>query len=188
MSTPQDPRYGPADQPSGEYPPPPAYQQGGYPGYPGGTSSPYGEPSLGQPARPPAVLIVSIVLWALTGLFLVLPGLTFVLAGGNFPEQQLDEMADMAEAYGVQVDPAVLEQSLVVGVIIGIVLGVLLIVLPLLMLGRQNWARILLTVVGVLSLLPVLGTVVGPLVIIVAIVLQFLPASNAFFRERRQHA
>lgn len=187
MSTPQDP-YGPQSQQAGGYPSP---GEGGYPaapppqpsGYPGGMSPPPGEHtgdnrSVGRPG----VVVGSVVLWVLTGLFFLLSGLVLALAGGSQTVQ--DQLDDAVAQSGVQIDPETLRQGVVVTGVVLAVLGALLIILSLLMLLRSNAARILLTVLGVLVALLLLGTVVGTLVVLVAIVLQFLPPANAWFRSR----
>lgn len=188
MSTPQDP-YGPQSQQPAGYPPPGG---SGYPaapppqpsGYPGGMSPPPGEHTGdNRPVGRPGVVVVSVVLWVLTGLFFLLSGLVLALAGGNQAVQ--DQLDDAVAQSGVQIDPETLRQGVVVTGVVLAVLGALLVILPLLMLLlRSNVARILLTVLGVLVALLLLGTVVGTLVVLVAIVLQFLPPANAWFRSR----
>jgi hypothetical protein len=187
MSTPQDPQ---GQQPGNPYQGSPHYggyqQYGQEGGYPAGM---YGQPYPGpQQVKRPGVLVVSVVLWVLTGLFLLLGGIGAALAGGSNQEviqRQLDTVLGPAAQ---QIDPAMVQQAILVSGIVLAVLGVLLVVLPLLMLGRQNWARILLTVLGVLALLALLGTVIGPLVVLVAIVLHFLPPVNAWFKSRPRPA
>ena len=128
----------------------------------------------------------SVVLWVLTGLLFLLSGLVTALVGGNQAVQdQLDEVAAQSD---VQIDPETLQQSMVVIGVVLAVLGGLLVILSLLMLRRSNAARILLTVLGVLVALALLFTVVGTLVVLVAIVLQFLPPANAWFRSRSNAA
>ena len=135
-----------------------------------------------RPVGRPGVVVVSVVLWVLTGLFFLLPGLVLALAGGNQTVQ--DQLDDAVAQSGIQIDPETLRQGVVVTGVVLAVLGALLIILSLLMLLRSNAARILLTVLGVLVALLLLGTVVGTLVVLVAIVLQFLPPANAWFRSR----
>ena len=136
-----------------------------------------------RPVGRPGVVVVSVVLWVLTGLFFLLSGLVLALAGGNQAVQ--DQLDDAVAQSGVQIDPETLRQGVVVTGVVLAVLGALLVILPLLMLLlRSNVARILLTVLGVLVALLLLGTVVGTLVVLVAIVLQFLPPANAWFRSR----
>ncbi len=188
MSTPQDP-YGPQSQQAGGYPSP---GEGGYPaapppqpsGYPGGMSPPPRDyTGDDRPVGRPGVVVASVVLWVLTGLFFLLSGLVLALAGGSQTVQ--DQLDDAVAQSGVQIDPETLRQGVVVTGVVLAVLGALLVILPLLMLLlRSNAARILLTVLGVLVALLLLGTVVGTLVVLVAIVLQFLPPANAWFRSR----
>ncbi len=188
MSTPQDP-YGPQSQQPAGYPPPDA---SGYPaappppqsGYPAGMPPPPGAGYTGdnRPVGRPGVVVGSVVLWVLTGLFFLLSGLVLALAGGSQTVQ--DQLDDAVAQSGVQIDPETLRQGVVVTGVVLAVLGALLVILPLLMLLRSNAARILLTVLGVLVALLLLGTVVGTLVVLVAIVLQFLPPANAWFRSR----
>ena len=192
MSTPQDP-YGPQSQQPAGYPPPDA---SGYPaappppqsGYPAGMPPPPGAGYTGdnRPVGRPGVVVGSVVLWVLTGLLFLLSGLVTALVGGNQAVQdQLDEVAAQSD---VQIDPETLQQSIVVIGVVLAVLGGLLVILSLLMLRRSNAARILLTVLGVLVALALLFTVVGTLVVLVAIVLQFLPPANAWFRSRANAA
>ncbi len=187
MSTPQDP-YGPQSQQPAGYPSP---GESGYPaapppqpsGYPGGMSPPPGDyTGHDRPVGRPGVVVASVVLWVLTGLFFLLSGLVLALAGGSQTVQ--DQLDDAVAQSGVQIDPETLRQGVVVTGVVLAVLGALLIILSLLMLLRSNAARILLTVLGVLVALLLLGTVVGTLVVLVAIVLQFLPPANAWFRSR----
>ena len=135
-----------------------------------------------RPVGRPGVVVASVVLWVLTGLFFLLSGLVLALAGGSQTVQ--DQLDDAVAQSGVQIDPETLRQGVVVTGVVLAVLGALLIILSLLMLLRSNAARILLTVLGVLVALLLLGTVVGTLVVLVAIVLQFLPPANAWFRSR----
>ena len=136
-----------------------------------------------RPVGRPGVVVASVVLWVLTGLFFLLSGLVLALAGGSQTVQ--DQLDDAVAQSGVQIDPETLRQGVVVTGVVLAVLGALLVILPLLMLLlRSNVARILLTVLGVLVALLLLGTVVGTLVVLVAIVLQFLPPANAWFRSR----
>jgi hypothetical protein len=135
-----------------------------------------------RPVGRPGVVVVSVVLWILTGLLFLLSGLVLALAGSNQAVQ--DQIEDVVAQGGRQFDPETLQQVVVGSGVVLAVLGALLVILPLLMLRRSNAARILLTVLGVLVGLLLLTTVVGTLVVLVAIVLQFLPPANAWFRSR----
>jgi len=141
---------------------------------PGGPTGPVGRPG---------VVVGAAVLWVLTGLFVLLGGLATALLGGN---QEIQEELDNAFAQsGFTVDTEILQQSIVVTGVVLAVVGALLVIGALLLLRRSNAARILLTVLGVVVALLLLGTVVGTIVVLVAIVLQFLPAANAWFRAPR---
>ncbi|MDQ3887277.1 MAG: hypothetical protein M3308_09810 [Actinomycetota bacterium] len=201
MSTPQDP-YGPQSQQPGKdpipgesgYPAAPPPQPSGYPaGMPppsGGMPPPSGEYTgashLGD--RRPGLVVASVVLWVLIGLFFLLPGLVLALVGDNqaMQEQLEDQLADVAAPSGVQLEPETLQQWIFATGVVMAVLGALLIILSLLMLMRSNVARIVLTVLGVPVALLLLRTVVGTLVVLAAIVLQFLPPANVWFRSRRR--
>lgn len=178
MTQPQDPYGDPArdpyaapQQPAGWSNPP--YPDGPAPGGP-----------VAKPRRP-AVVLVAVILWVLTGLFLLLVGLAAALAG-NLPGAAR-QIEDALAGSGLQVDPAAAQQVVVVIGVVFAVLGALLVLLAFLMLRRSKFARVLLTVLGVVAaLLLLVGTLgVGTLVVLIAIVLQFLPAANRWFRFRR---
>lgn len=188
MSTPRDPQGQQPGYPNEGGPPP---QQGGYPPQGGHPAGPYGDTYPGQQqVKRPGVLVVSVVLWVLTGLLLAFGGLAAAAFGGSNAggwQQQVDQALARSGLQG-RIDPALLQQTLVISGIVLAVLGALLVLLALLMLGRQNWARILLTVLGVIVLVLLLGTIVGSLVVLAAIVLHFLPPVNAWFKSRPQVA
>ncbi len=170
MTTPQDP-----------YGDPGPGQPGGYPDTPYPAGMPSGQPAL--PPRRPAVVAVAAALWVLTGLFFLLPGLLVALTGDNATVQQ--ELENAVARSGIQIDPDTVAQGIVVAGIVMAVLGALLVLGGLLLLGRSNAARVLVTVLGVVAALLLLGTVIGTLVVLLAIVLQFLPSANTWFRYRR---
>lgn len=161
MSTPQDPYA--ARLPAPPLEGPPAGSVGGY-----------------QPAtvsRPGAV-VAAVVFWTLSGLTLTGYGAALLSTVGD-PATR-DALLDVLADSQVQVSAEVLERVLVVLGTLTLVLGLLTVIFGLLLPRRANWARVLATVVGVLGMplfLPVL-----PLVVL-AIVLQFLPSSNAWFRS-----
>lgn len=199
MSSPQDPN-APQNPPAGGYPGQgghPDQSQGypsqGYPdqqnypqqGYGDQTATPtsgahHGTPKIGRPG----VMVAAVVLWVLAGLAAGFVGFGVAVGGGDpAVREQLNDALSQGQVPGV--DAAGIQQALVIFGIVVLVLAALMIVLPLLMLGRQSWARILVTIVGVLALLPLIATFIGPILVIVAIVLQFLPATNAWFRAPR---
>jgi hypothetical protein len=80
--------------------------------------------------------------------------------------------------------------AVIAGVVIGIVVNVLylvaVVVIDTYFRRGANWARIVLTVLAALSVFGVLGLGAIPFVIsVVAIILSWLPASNAWFRSVR---
>lgn len=170
MTTPQDPYRDPRPE-----------QPGGWSDTPYPAGMPPGQPAA--PPRRPGVVVAAAVLWVLAGLFFLLSGLVLAFAGSNATVEQ--QFEDAVAQSGVQIDPETLQQGVLVTGIVMAVLGGLLVLLALLMLGRSNGARVVLTVLGVLAALLLLGTVIGTLVLLVAIVLQFLPSANAWFRFRR---
>ena len=93
---------------------------------------------------------------------------------------------------GVDVGSAVVGvtiASAVFSIVLTVVFSVLLIVFARKMRAGRNWARIVLAVIAVLQLFGVLGAYgVGALhflVVLAALILSFLPTSNAWFREVR---
>lgn len=153
-------------------PPPPGWT---YPAPPpgaglGGAPQPPREP---RPAPVPA----AVVCWVFAGLVLIGSGvLTFAGAGVPEARQELERL--FAES-GTQVTDQMLGQLLLGAGVASLVFGVVTIALGLLLLGGSNWVRVLLTVVGVLDVLMVLFSA---LFVAAAVVLHFLPASNAWFR------
>ena len=117
--------------------------------------------------------------WTLAGLFL--SGYGAALLSAVRDPRTRDELLDLLADSQVQIRATVLEQVLAGLGSVALVLGLLTVIFGLLLLRGANWARILVTVVGVLGLplfLPIF-----PLILL-GIVLQFLPSSNAWFRSR----
>ncbi|MGN6742222.1 MAG: hypothetical protein ACTHJL_02840 [Amnibacterium sp.] len=76
--------------------------------------------------------------------------------------------------------------GVVIGLVIDIVFLVAIIVIDVFFRRGANWARIVLTVLGALSIFGIIG--LGAITFIlyaIAIVLSWLPASNAYFRARK---
>ena len=183
------------------------------PGYPGGASSypggPYGAggPPAGKPARPGAVT-GSFLLWVLGAIVSVV---TIVLL---FNSADWDRIVAEAAANGATDLNGVTPQQVVNtlrGVFIGVfvVFALLYVFFAFMMWGGRNWARIVLTVLGALGVIGSFGSSnasgsftfngttyattttsynwIGAVVSIVAIVLMYLPASNAYFRESKAY-
>jgi hypothetical protein len=197
---PQDPSQE-HEQPYGG--PPPQQQYGGYqyPGgpaqqYAAGPSAPYGGyPTLpyggfppaqyggwpaqesAAPPRRPGTLITAGVLWLLNGAFLLLIGGVAVIA---------DRMPGVEEVYAE--NPDVTPEMVRVFGLVTTPIAIAMIGLAIMVFTGATWARILITVLGVPVALAGIALVILPLLTIVAIVLQFLPASNAYASARRAHA
>ncbi|HEY0637325.1 MAG TPA: hypothetical protein VGD67_06740 [Pseudonocardiaceae bacterium] len=186
MSSPYDPQQQPQQDP--RYPQNPQYPQAQPPQYPyqpdaGGYGQPYGQPGYGQwgqqpvpqpPPRRPGVLTAAGVLWILAGAFLLLFGVLTAVA------DQLPGFEEAMAQQNLNLDPGLLRG---VG-IAGAVFGLAVIGLAIVVFRGDTWARIGIVVVVLLPTLVMLTTIVFPLLVIVAAVLQFLPAVNEYTRAR----
>lgn len=183
MSTPQDPddpyRDDAPPPPGWTYPaPPPGTGMGG----PGGMGGIGPEPQRHWAPRPgsrPGSVVAAVICWVFAGIILIGSGVLTV-AGAGLPETRREVARLFAES-DVPVTDAMLRQLLLFSGTASIVLGVLTLVLGVLLLGGSNRVRVLITVVGLLDMLMVLF---GALFVLAALVLQFLPASNAWWRAR----
>lgn len=159
------PPYGYQQQPPYGYQqqPPYGYQQ--YGGYP--------EPPAGPPRRP-ATLIIAGVIWLLLGALALLVGIVYLLA---------DRIPEFDRVYA---DYPSVTPELVQGVgLVATVVGLALVAFGIPVFGGALWARIMTAVIGGLAGLIGILTVVVPLLAFTAIVLQFLPASNAYAKAKR---
>jgi hypothetical protein len=216
VSSPNDPSqpYQPADQPgqprpSAAQPEPdqPGYQQPGYSGYPGYQQQPgypgyqqpgYQQPGYQQPGyqpgysqwpsseqwpdssrgpvRRPGVLIAAGVLWLLIALFLLLLGVLMAVAG------QLPGFNEAMREQGVIITSEQLLASGLVVIAFGLAIGLLTI--PVF--RGALWARIAIIAVALLPTFIFARTLIFPLFVIAAAVLQFLPAANNYALDRRR--
>ena len=110
---------------------------------------------------------------------MLLSGAATVAAAGTQEAKQT--LADVFAESQLQVSDAMIEQLLIATGVASLAVGALSIAFGLLLLGGANSARITVTVLGLLGVLIVL--LPAPFVAL-AIVLQFLPGSNAWFRSR----
>lgn len=212
---PPQPGYG--QQPP--YPQQPGYPQPAYPGqpypaYPGGAypAGGYGAPGYpGAPQQPPTRPTSVNAAFALWMLILVVSIVSSVLlfTGGYYDAVQaaLDRMdltgaeSDMALRFGKTV--------LIVGGVVGLAISLFIyLFFGLKMWAGRNWSRIVLTVLGGLSVLfgvvgnsattisdvdvarPEGSVILGWLGVILAaaaIIAMYVPASNTYFRESRQY-
>lgn len=169
MSTPQDPDVPrPAD-----LSPPPAGWSGPADGSGPGNGS--GPPAAARPGT----VVAAVVCWTLAGL--VLSGYGAALLSAVRDPRTRDELLDLLTDSQAQISAAALERVLVGVGSVTLVVGLLTVIFGLLLLRGANWARIVVTVVGVLGLPLFLPIVV---LVLLGIVLQFLPGSNAWFRAR----
>lgn len=186
MSNPQN---HPGDRDWREWPPPP-----GSGNDPGATPSAFGglphanqyggyPPGPLPPARRPGVLIAAVVLWVLIGLFALIAGIVLIAVSGS--EQTVNTFVGTLEDRGfANVDDETVRTALVAVGVVVVVLGILEIASALVMLRRQNWARVLVTIVGVLVGIAMFRTFLVPAGVVIAIILQFLAPSNQWFRTR----
>ncbi|MFN2495685.1 MAG: hypothetical protein ABR608_07240 [Pseudonocardiaceae bacterium] len=181
MSNPQDP-YAPR---SGDLPPAPPPPPAGWPVPAGGPPPPAGWPGpAGGPPPPvpvarPATVVGAVVFWVLSGLTMLVSGAVTVAAAGTQEAKQA--LADVFAESQLRVSDAVIEQLLIGAGLASLAVGLLTIAFGVGLLGGANWARVTVTVLGLLGVLIVLFPA---LFVVLAIVLQFVPSSNAWFRAR----
>lgn len=148
----------------------------------------------------PKEVELSFWLWV-TSFVIGLIGLSlFVGQYDTIRDTALEEARREAQRQGGSLDIAQIETVttvfLVIGVIIGLVFSLVQLLLAFFMRKGRNWARIVLAVIGgisllfgLLSLTGIAGgqlalTVVSLIVLIGAIVTMFLPGANPWFRPR----
>lgn len=157
-------------------------------------ASPYGPAYAGSPGRTPRPAPVSTavkLIWTNIALSVLSAALTFLLL-----DSIIDQQLEVAGVAG-DVDADTVRSAVVLAAVLGLLIGVALYALVAVFISRgANWARIVYTVLAVLS---VLGTVLGfggqPLLLtlislvslvltVTAVVLLFKPESSAWFRAR----
>lgn len=125
----------------------------------------------------PGTVLGAVIAWMVASFVLILSGWgTLTVAGDEEARGIVENM--FAEA-GTQISPAAVQQLLVTIGFLSMILGLLVAVFGAFVLNRRNWARIAATVVGTLS---VFFSLMAIPFVLLAIVLQFLPSSNAWFR------
>lgn len=76
--------------------------------------------------------------------------------------------------------------AIVIGILINVIYLVAVIIIDVFFRRGANWARIVLTVLGALTVLGILGLgAITFLLALIAIILSYLPTSNAWFRSVR---
>ncbi len=142
----------------------------------------------------PREVDVSFWLWVATVVFGVLSTLLLLV---NF-EAMRTLALDVARQTNPSVEAAAAQDVMTLGLIIGLAIGfvfnVAQLVLALLMRKGRNWARVVLTVPTVLSVLLLLlslptsgfnraAAIVQTLLVVAATLFMFLPAANPWFRK-----
>lgn len=134
----------------------------------------------------PTPIVISFWLWVVSAVLSVISGVTAATSAGTVAEAAAEQSAS-----GGVLSSSVLLISTAVGAFI---VGALHVLFAFFMLRGRNWARIVLTVVGILS---VLGSITGlialnPLsfifviVTIVAIVQMYVPAAREYFAANKR--
>ena len=216
MSTPQDPHGRPPEDQPPPFDPQQGYPQQGYPqqGYPQQGYPQQGYPQQGYPpqpgqqsgAQPPAApahppprqVETSFMLWAVV-VVLQLVGIALTFAERESLRAVAEQQA-RAQGGG-RLDPQAVDAIVTFGIVFGVVLAVLfavvILVFAIFMRRGQNWARIVLAVLGGLlvlfALVSLAGGTVGAVVqslltlvvVIAALVLMFTEPANAWFAARR---
>ena len=134
----------------------------------------------------PRVVMVAFWLYLVTALAHVIGiiiSATQLPAAQQAAKDQLQQSGTSTN--GVDVD-GILGATLVVSIVIGVLFIIAFIIFDLFLRRGANWARIVLLIVTILGITGVAGGfglgAVGVIASIVAAVLTFLPASNAWFR------
>ena len=204
----QQPAYPQPGYPAQPYP---AYPTGGYPapGYPApGYPVPgYGAPPQSAPVRPSSIT-TAFALWMLILVLSIVSGV-LLFTGGYYDE--LQAAVDRTDLSGAESQLALSagKTVLVIGGVLGLAVSLFIyLFFGLKMWAGRNWSRIVLTVLGGLSVLsgvvgnsltgmadvdvarPEGSVILGWLGVILAaaaIIAMYVPASNTYFRESKLH-
>ncbi|MCC9198466.1 hypothetical protein QNO08_02565 [Arthrobacter sp. zg-Y820] len=160
-----------------------------YNAYPGGQSAP---PPASIPARPKQV---DISFWLLiASLVLSIISVPFGIAALNSPEARATAQRQL-EAQGAAVDlDAAIAAGTILVVVIAVISAVVTLLVAIFIRKGYNWARIVLTVFAVISLLNFtdlsaanLVAIVSTLLTIAATVLLYLNPAPAYFNQMKQY-
>jgi hypothetical protein len=218
---PQQPGYGQQPGYPGQppYPQQPGYQQPAYPGQPypaypaGGYGAPgYPGPGYGAPAHPapvrPSSVTTAFALWMLI-LVVSIVSSALLFTGGYYDE--LQAALDRMDLSGAESDLALSagKTVLIIGGVLGLAISLFIyLFFGLKMWAGRNWSRIVLTVLGGVSVVfgaagnsvtemnnvnvarPEGSVILGWLSVILAaaaIIAMYVPTSNTYFRESKLH-
>src|SRR5918997_1592134 len=210
--------------PQGGYPQGPAPQgppgypsEGGYPGqgdhpsampgpgqdgYPGAGAQPYGPDPYGQygstPPQRPKEVDISFRLWIGSMVVSLLGAILMFSQFDDIQQQAIDEALRANPTLDRQFVESTFDAFLIAGLVFGLVLVALELFFIFKMRAGRNWARIVLTVLGAISVLgalfglgqpqpaPSLVTSVLSLLLVVgAIVMMYVKGANQWFRRPR---
>lgn len=155
------------------------------------TSNPYQSNPYqsSAPAAAPRLVTIAFWLYLVTALIHII---SIIVSATQLPQakQAAQDAIDRTggSTNGIDVN-AVVQASFAVSIVVGVLFIIAFVVFDLLMRRGANWARIVLLIITILGLTGVVGGVVailGVLASIVAAVLTFLPASNAWFRAVKE--
>lgn len=153
--------------------------------YPGATDLP---PAVRRPGTVEAAFWIYLVSAVLTFAATLL---VFTAAG----QQAIrDAVRQGVQTRGVNEDQLI-QTAQIIAVVVGLIIVAIALLFVFKMRAGRNWARVVLTVFGVLSLLSLFSGVrtgtstpdfIGPIVTLVALVLMWLPASNEYFAAAKR--
>lgn len=159
------------------------------PSYPGSSSGSEGPAGAGAIAPVPAPTLVRIAFWLyLVAALLSVVGLILAVATQAHSRAQVESsLAAHGQHISAGTVDAIVGLAVVVAIVFGLIFAAAYVIFALFLRRGANWARIVLTIVTVLSFLS-LGSAYGigagrVLVSVVATVLLFLGPAGAFFRE-----
>jgi hypothetical protein len=136
----------------------------------------YGPP--GASAKRPGTVLAAMVLWIIVGVVSLVVAAALLAAAGN---------ESFHRRVVAQIGTEIASSALLGVGVLAVLIGIAYIVLAVLMSRARNWARIAISVLGVLGLILLFGLNILMFVLVaVAIMLQFLPASNNYFTAAKQ--
>jgi O-antigen/teichoic acid export membrane protein len=135
------------------------------------------------PTARPATVTAAFWLWIVRSVLSIIAGIVAATVGRGMP--QITELSAQEQQ--------VAQGALIAFAVIVIILSLLEALFAYFMYRGRNWARIVVTILAALSLVALITQAsasgwlewVGAALIVVAIILQFTPSANAYFRAAR---